>query len=110
LVNVIILFGRPIEQEEFDHHFIDTHMPLVRSIPNLESVTINQVAGAAQGDAPYYMISELGFASETAMQDGLNSDAGQAMAKDMSNFASGGVTVLFAHATNEKLGESLGTA
>ena len=110
MVNVIILFGRPIEQEEFDHHFIDTHMPLVRSIPNLESVTINQVAGAAQGDAPYYMISELGFASETAMQEGLNSDAGQAMAKDMSNFASGGVTVLFAHATTEKLGESLGTA
>ena len=54
---------------------------------------------------PYHLISELGFASETAMQEGLNSDAGQAMAKDMANFASGGVTVLFAHATTEKLGE-----
>ena len=110
MVNVIILLGRPVEQEEFDQHLIDTHMPLVRSIPNLKSVTINQVAGTAQGDAPYYLISELGFASEAAMQEGLNSDEGQAMAKDMSNFASGGVTVLFAHATNEEFGKPSGTA
>jgi len=38
------------------------------------------------------------------MRQGLNSQAGQAMAKDMSNFASGGITILFAQATAEILG------
>ena len=35
------------------------------------------------------------------MAEGVNSPAGQAVAKDMSNFASGGVTVLFSQAMAE---------
>ena len=110
MVNVIVLFGRPIDQEAFDRYFTDTHLPLIRALPDLEALVTNQVAGAAQGDAAYHLIVELRFASEEAMQEGLNSAAGQAMAQDLSRFASGGVSVLFARATTENMGESLGAA
>ena len=44
------------------------------------------------------------------MQEGLNWAAGQDMAQDLSNFASGGVSMVFAQATTENLGESWGAA
>ena len=44
------------------------------------------------------------------MQEGLNSAAGQTMIPDLSNFAYGGATVLFAQATAEFLGGYLGVA
>ena len=46
---------------------------------------------------------EMHFSSEEAMQAGLNSEAGQAMAKDLSKFASGGVMVVFAQSVVETL-------
>ncbi len=103
MINVMILYGRPVESEAFDAYFTDTHRPLLLGIPNVEQMAINYVAGAAQGEPPYYLIVELQFDSEDAMQEGLNSETGQAMARDLSKFASGGATILFAHATKEIL-------
>ena len=44
------------------------------------------------------------------MQKGLNWAAGQDMAQELSNFVSGGVSMVFAQATSENLDESLGAA
>ena len=104
MINVLILYGRPVESEAFDAYFANTHRPLLLGIPNVEQMSINYIAGAAQGDPPYYLIVELRFESEEAMQEGLNSETGKAMARDLSQFASGGATILFAHATTEVLG------
>ena len=62
---------------------------------------MNRVVDAAIGTAPYYLIVELQFPTEEAMQEGLNSTAGQSMARDFQAFASGGVTVLFCRPTAE---------
>ena len=90
----------------FDSYFTNSHSPLLHTVPGVERLVLNPIAGAAQGDPPYYLIVELQFASEAAMQEGLNSEAGQAMANDLSEFASGGVTVLFAQAAVETFGAS----
>ena len=100
MVNVLVLFGVPVDRELFDGHFEGTHRPLLDAIPRVERVLVNRIAGAAQGEPPFHLIVELHFASEEAMQAGLNSEAGQVMARDMANFASGGVTVLFSQATS----------
>jgi len=52
------------------------------------------VAGAVTGENTYHLTVELELSSEEEMQNGLNSESGQIMARDFSNFASGGVTVL----------------
>jgi len=95
MVKVIALFGNPIDPPAFDQHFEQVHEPLLAKIPGLQALDINRVSGAAKGDSPFYLITELSFTSEEAMRDGLNSELSQAMARDFGNFASGGVTVLF---------------
>lgn len=94
MVKVMLLFGKPMDQEGFDRYFEQTHRPLLARLPNLEALRVNQVAGAVIGESPFYLIVELEFSSEEAMQVGLNSESGQTMAKDFNNFASGGITVL----------------
>ncbi len=103
MVKVLVLFGTPIDRESFDQHFTDNHRPLILKLPNLQRFVVNRIAGAATGDSPFSLIAELHFASEEAMQEGLNSQAGQAMAADYSRFASNGVTVLFSHAVAESV-------
>ncbi|MCH8799494.1 MAG: EthD family reductase [Chloroflexi bacterium] len=102
--NVLMLFGHPAEPAAFDSHFKDNFSPLLRAIPNVRKIEINQVAGAAHGDSPYYLIVSLQFDSDDALQDGLNSEAGQAMASGMDDFVTGGVSVLFAQAVIESMG------
>ncbi len=95
MINVLVLFGEPIDQTAFDTHFTDVHLPMLTDLPGLESYHVNEVAAAASGPRPYRLVLELQFPSQEAMQEGLNSDGGQAMARDYSHFASGGVTILF---------------
>ena len=104
MVNVLTLFGMPVDRAAFDEHFEDKHQALLRQVPNVDQLVINRIAGAASGESPFFLIVELRFPSEKAMQEGLNSEAGQAMARDYGNFASGGATVLFSEATTQGLG------
>ena len=96
----MVLFGTPMEKETFDLHFQKTHCPLIAKLPKLQASSINYVAGAVIGESPYYIIVELEFNTEQDMQNGRNSKFGQLMARDYSNFASGGVTVLFCNTQN----------
>ncbi|MEE8348624.1 MAG: EthD family reductase [Acidobacteriota bacterium] len=100
-MKLIVLFGKPKDRTAFDAYFTDHHHPLLSDIPGVERVTVNRIAGAAKGDSPYQLITELEFPSEEAMQAGLNSEAGQSMARDFARFASGGFTVLFSETLEE---------
>ena len=93
-VKVLVLFGKPLDSAEFDRHFETVHRPLLKKVSTVQGVSINHVSGSVTGETPFHLVLELCFASEEAMQDGLNSEAGQTMARDYANFASGGVTVL----------------
>ncbi len=94
MVKVLVLFGHPNDTDGFDRHFGNIHCPLLKEIPALEAIGINVVEGVVTGESDVYRIVELQFASESAMREGLNSEAGQTMARDYSAFATGGVTVL----------------
>ncbi len=103
MVKTIVLFGKPADQATFDRYFANDHRPILLTVPNLEQLVVNRIAGTAKGECPYCLMVEMHFASEEAMQAGLNSKAGQAMAKDLSKFASGGVMVVFAQSVVEPL-------
>ncbi len=95
MIKVLILFGTPEDEEAFYTQFSATHLPLIEAVPCVERLSTTLVTGAAMGESPFALIVELEFPSEEAMQQGLNSEEGQAMARDYPAFASGGVTVLF---------------
>ena len=100
MFKVLILFGKPIDEMSFQRHFEDAHRSILKCLPKLEATNINWVMGSIGGDSPYCLIVELIFATEEALQDGLNSEVGQTMAHDFTNFASGGVTILFCTSEN----------
>ncbi len=91
---VLILFGPPVDNAAFARYFEETHRPLLGELPHLGAVEANWVTGAVTGDLAVHLLVELSFPSEQALQDGLNSAAGQKMARDYPSFASGGVTIL----------------
>lgn len=95
MVKVLILFGIPKDAHEFDEYFDKTHRALLEALPGVSELAINQVAAVAVGDLPYYLIVEIQFENEQQMQQSLNSEPGQAMARNFSRFATGGATVLF---------------
>ncbi len=95
MVKVLILFGVPEDAGEFDEYFEDTHRALLKALPDVHQLSIDRVAGVAAGDFPYYLIVEIKFQNEQQMQNALNSEPGQAMARNYSKFATGGTTVLF---------------
>jgi uncharacterized protein (TIGR02118 family) len=99
MVKVLLLFGQPLDREAFNRYFERTHRPLLATLPDLEALRVNQVAGAVTGESPFSLIIELEFSSEESMQTGLNSESGQTMARDFSDFASGGVTVLLCNSS-----------
>ncbi len=95
MVKVLILFGIPEDTGNFDQYFEDTHRALLKALPDVYQLIINRVAGVAVGDSMYHLVVEIHFQSEQRMQSSLNSESGQAMARDYSKFATGGATVLF---------------
>ena len=106
MVKVLVVLGKPVDFGEFDKYFEETHRPLLAGIPKLEAVAVNRVAGAMTGESPFHLVVELQFASEEAMQEGLNSESGQAMAHDFGGFASGGVSVLLCQSAIEPIGSA----
>ena len=103
MVNVLALFGVPVDQTAFEEYFERTHYPLLHNVTNVQEIVVNRIQGAVEGSSPLYAIVELRFASEDQMAEGLNSEAGQKMARDYSRFATGGVTVLICRGSSENL-------
>jgi len=100
MVKVLILFGDPEDSDKFDEHFDNTHQELLKSLPEVDQLIVNRIAGVVVGDLSYYLIIELHFQSEQQMQNSLNSEQGQAMARDYAEFATGGTTILFCHSNS----------
>ncbi len=103
MVKVLILFGEPSDGESFASHFEQTHRTLLSDIPGLEGIEVSHVVESLTGDLPCHLVVQLEFSTEEAMQDGLNSESGQTMARDFSNFATGGLTILLCRSYTEPL-------
>jgi uncharacterized protein (TIGR02118 family) len=97
MVKAVVLYGPPENAEEFERHYADTHTPLATAIPGLQRFEAARGFATPDGGAvPYQRIAELTFADMDALQAGMGSAEGQAAVDDLSNFATGGVTIFFA--------------
>jgi uncharacterized protein (TIGR02118 family) len=96
-VKFVTLYGPPIDPATFERHYAETHVPLAHRLPGLQRVDTALILGMAQGGpAPYYRIAELWFTGLEQLQAAATSAEGQALAADVANFATGGLTVLIA--------------
>ena len=91
---LVALYGHPKDPAHFMAFYVRVHVPLAEKLPGLQGHRYAFDVKALGGDSPYFCIFEGEFADEAAVNAALASPEGQAVAGDIANYASGGVTLL----------------
>lgn len=95
MTRIIVLYNQPSDPAAFDRYYYETHVPIANKLPGLRGYRVSaKVPGVIAGGQPPYLIAELDFDNEAALQAALASPEGQATAGDLANFATGGATIL----------------
>ena len=91
---LLVLYNEPKDPAHFKKYYVETHVPLANKIPGIKNARFSfDVKPLGPGKAPYFCVFEADFESEAALMSGLGSKEGQAVAGDVPNYASGGVTM-----------------
>ncbi|MFT4086535.1 MAG: EthD family reductase [Gordonia sp. (in: high G+C Gram-positive bacteria)] len=95
---VTALYNHPADdaaKESFESYYAQTHTPLAKELPNLESLVVFRPAPEADGSpAAYYLIAVLEYASAEACQESFDSTKGREVLADVPKFAFQGVTLV----------------
>lgn len=95
MIKATVLYGHPADPDAFEKYYAESHLPLVAKTPGIRRAETTRFLPNPDGSAPaFYRMAELYFAGPAEMQQALGSPEGQAMAGDLANFATGGVTIL----------------
>ena len=95
MIKITVLYKHPTDAEKFKTYYKDTHLPLVDKMEGLAKAEVTEIHGELGGEASeYFIMAELYFSNKAQMQESMASPQGQAVANDLSNFATGGVTIL----------------
>lgn len=96
-VQLIALYGIPTDEQEFERHYIETHVPLVVKIPHLRQATSAVVQAVADGgEVELHRIAVLSFANMDEFEEAATTAETRAAIDDILNFATGGATMLIA--------------
>ncbi|HMJ47878.1 MAG TPA: EthD family reductase [Ferruginibacter sp.] len=96
MLKVTVLYGHPTEPDVFEKYYSESHLPLVPKVQGILKSEFTTFLPNPDGSNPAsYRMAELYFSGPDEMQQALGSEEGKAMAGDLTNFASGGVTILF---------------
>lgn len=95
MIKGTVLYGHPSDTDAFEKYYSTTHLPLVAKTTGVLKVEYTKFLPNPDGSAPaYYRMAELYFTGPAEMQQALGSPEGQAMSADLSNFATGGATII----------------
>jgi len=96
MLKATVLFGHPASPESFETYYSETHLPLAAKTQGISKLELTKfVANPDESSPAYYRMAELYFTGPGEMQQALDSPEGKAMAADLTNFATGGVTIVF---------------
>jgi uncharacterized protein (TIGR02118 family) len=93
MIKLIALYRTPSDTAEFDKHYFDVHIPLIRKFPGLRKIEVTRVTGAPIGEAKFHLMAEMYFDSKDAMDAALGSPEGKAVTRDIMSFAADVITV-----------------
>mgnify|MGYP000078089646 CR=1 FL=1 len=92
---ITVLYKHPNDAEKFKSYYKNKHLPLVDKIEGLYKAEITEIQSGPGGQpSDYFLMAELYFKDLAQMQESMGSPEGQTVTDDLSNFATGGVTVL----------------
>ena len=101
---VIVLYNQPKDPAAFEKYYAEAHVPLFASHAQEIGVTrveLVKFTATIDGKVPtLYREADLRFESREALDKGVATPGFKAVAADLANFATGGVTVLIGQKTN----------
>ena len=89
---LVVSYGQPADPAAFDAYYRETHTPLALRQPGLVRLTFGHAVSLNPAQPAPYLVAELDFDSQEAMEESLSSPEGRAAGKDLANFATGGAT------------------
>ena len=95
MLKATLLYGHPTDVDAFEKYYAETHLPIASKMKGVDKLELTKFLSAADGSkAAYYRMAELFFPGPEQMQGTMSSPEGQAAVADLSNFATGGVTMI----------------
>ena len=101
---VVVLYNQPKDTAAFEKYYVEKHLPLLAAHAQEIGYTRGELLkfspGAAGKPAAIYREADLRWDSKEAREKGMATAGFKAVAGDIPNFATGGVTVLLGQKTN----------
>lgn len=85
VAKMIIMYEKPKDQEKFDQHYFDVHVPLGRKIPNLIKDSVNRVVDVRFSNLNLYLITILEFENMEKLQEAFASPEARMAEEDAPN-------------------------
>src|SRR5947207_12325544 len=82
MAKMTAIYKTPKDQEAFERHYFDVHIPLAKQLPGLIKYEISDAAIASTTGHSAYRIANLYFESLEAMMNAFRSEIGQKCAVD----------------------------
>jgi uncharacterized protein (TIGR02118 family) len=97
---VVVIYNHPKDPAEFERYYAATHVPLVgkhaKEVGFTRAVLEKFPRNLDGSKAAFYRKAELWFDSEEALKKGTATPGFAAIAADLANFATGGLSALVA--------------
>lgn len=93
---LVVLYPAPVDPAAFIDYYERQHLPLAAQLPGLNAwrYSTDVQPGPDGAPPPYFAIFEAEFADATVFRAAMASEIGQAVAADVSRYATGGATVI----------------
>lgn len=95
MVKLVALYRQPADTDAFDKAYFDTHIPLIKKVPGLQSATITHFTRTVVGEG-FYLMAEMYFSDTDALKAGMKSPEMAAAGENLDSFAKGLYTLMFA--------------
>ncbi len=101
MLKATILYGHPTDPAAFEKYYLEKHLPVAAKMIGVDKLELTKFISAPDGSkSAYYRMAELHFPDQAGLQQTMSSPEGQAAVADLSNFATGGVTVIIGAVEN----------
>ena len=87
MARFLVLWDTPEDQDGFERHYREVHVPLVKKLPGVRRYTFSRDTAPVRGDR-YYRIAEVDFDDLIALRQAFASPEGRAAAADVDILAS----------------------
>lgn len=95
MIKLTVIYGHPTDAAAFEDYYKNTHLPIAAKMTGFDKVEFTKFLSSPDGSKPaQYRMGAFRFSNPEALQVTMGSHEGQATAAGITNFATGGVTML----------------